>query len=539
MTLTYDPHYYPYPSRRNVTYGSRGMVCTSHPLAANAGLDIMKTGGNAVDAAVATAAALTVVEPTANGIGSDAFALVWKDGRLSGLNASGPIPAAVTMKLAESLGWADSGQMPKFGWAPATVPGAPAAWAELTTKMGRLSLARNLAPAVELARLGHAVSVATARYWELGIKRYQDEKGEEFRAWFEAFAPEGRAPRPGELWRSEAHASTLERIGDSGGRDFYEGEIAGKILEAARRTGGYFTEDDLGAFSPEWVEPIGVNYRGCRVWEIPPNGQGIAALIALSILDGFDFQCRDHPETVHRQLEAMKAAFADAHRHVADTRFCHVPSIGLLEPSYADSRRGLIGDRAADWRAGEPRPGGTVYLCTADGEGTMVSYIQSNYMGFGSGVVIPGTGIALNNRGHCFSLDAGHPNALEPGKRPYNTIIPGFLTKDGAPVGPFGVMGGFMQPQGHVQVVMNTLDFAMNPQQALDAPRWQWTGGVEVLVENSFNPDLAHSLRRRGHGVKYEMEPASFGRGQIIWRTPEGTLAGATESRTDGCAAAW
>jgi len=282
-----------------------------------------------------------------------------------------------------------------------------------------------------------------------------------------------------------------------------------------------------------------VNYRGCRVWEIPPNGQGIAALIALSILDGFDFQCRDHPETVHRQLEAMKAAFADAHRHVADTRFSSVPVAGLLEQSYADSRRALIGDRAADWRAGEPRPGGTVYLCTADGEGTMVSYIQSNYMGFGSGVVIPGTGIALNNRGHCFSLDAGHPNALEPGKRPYNTIIPGFLTKDGAPVGPFGVMGGFMQPQGHVQVVMNTLDFAMNPQQALDAPRWQWTGGVEVLVENSFNPDLAHSLRRRGHGVKYEMEPASFGRGQIIWRTPEGTLAGATESRTDGCAAAW
>ena len=539
MTLKYDPHYYPYPSRRNMTYASRGMVCTSHPLAANAGLDVLKRGGNAVDAAVATAAALTVVEPTANGIGSDAFALIWKDGKLSGYNASGPSPAAITMPLAEAQGWKGVGEMPKFGWAPTTVPGAPAAWAELTSKKGRLTLEANLASAIELARYGHAVSVATSRYWELGIRRYCQQKGEEFRSWFETFAPEGRAPRPGEVWRSEAHASTLERIGATEARDFYEGALASVIIEASRKTGGYFTEEDLASFRPEWVEPIGAKYRGYDVWEIPPNGQGIAALIALSILDGFDLTSHGDPACVHLQIEAMKAAFADAHRYVADSRFSSVPVAELLSAVYADSRRAGIGDRAIDWSAGDPKPGGTVYLCTADADGTMVSYIQSNYMGFGSGIVIPGTGVTLNNRGHCFSLKEDHPNVLAPDKRPYNTIIPGFLTRDGAPVGPFGVMGGFMQPQGHVQVVMNTLDFAMNPQQALDAPRWQWTGGLDVSVEHSFNPDLAHSLSRMGHSMKYEMEPASFGRGQIIWRTPDGTLAGATESRTDGCAAAW
>ena len=535
----YDPHYYPYPSRRNMTYGSRGMVCASHPLAAQAGLDALKKGGNAVDAAVATAAALTVVEPTANGIGSDAFAIIWKDGKLSGFNASGPIPKALSMELAESKGWTASGKLPTYGWTPSTVPGAPAAWAELTKRMGRLSLEENLAPAVFLARDGHAVSVTTAHHWELAFKKYALEKGEEFRAWFETFAPSGHAPRAGELWRSEAHARTLERIAGSNARDFYEGEIAAKILEAARKTGGYFSAEDLGSFVPEWVEPIGVNYKGYDVWEIPPNGQGIVALIALSILRGFEFSSHDDPMTVHRQIEAIKMGFADAHRYVADTRFSGVPTAELLAAPYADARRALLGERAEARNAGNPLPGGTVYLCAADGEGNMISYIQSNYMGFGSGVVVPGAGIALNNRGHCFSLEKGHPNMLEPGKRPYNTIIPSFLTKDGVPVGPFGVMGGFMQPQGHVQVVMNTVDFHMNPQQALDAPRWQWMGGMNVSVEPGFSPALAQSLQRKGHAMKSELESNSFGRGEIIWRTPEGTLGGATESRTDGCAATW
>ena len=537
MTVRYDPHYYPYPSRRNVTYASRGMVCASQPQAAQAGLEILKKGGNAVDAIVATAAALTVVEPTANGIGSDAFALLWKDGRLRGLNASGPIPKALSLELARSKGW--TGKLPMLGWAPATVPGAPAAWAELTRAHGRLSLAENLAPAVSLARDGHAVSVTTAHHWELARRKYSALQGEEFRAWFDAFTISGRAPRAGELRTSEAHARTLERIAETNARAFYEGDIAERIVAAARTTGGYFTPEDLGAFAPEWVEPIGVNYKGYDVWEIPPNGQGIVALIALSILRGFDFSSHDDPETIHRQIEAIKMGFADAHRYVADRRFHDVPIAGLLADAYADRRRAQIGERAEDRKAGDPMHGGTVYLCAADGDGTMISYIQSNYMGFGSGVVVPETGVALNNRGYCFSLEPGHPNVLEPGKRPYNTIIPSFLTKDGLPVGPFGVMGGFMQPQGHVQVVMNTVDFEMNPQQALDAPRWQWMGGMDVSVEPGFSPAVAQSLNRRGHAMKFELESNSFGRGEIIWNTPEGTLAGATESRTDGCVAAW
>ncbi|GAB1487147.1 gamma-glutamyltransferase family protein [Aminivibrio sp.] len=542
MTVQFDPHYYPYPSKRNMTYASRGMVCASHPLAAQAGLEILKKGGNAVDAAIATAAALTVVEPTANGIGSDAFALLWKEGRLLGYNASGPAPRALSLDLAESKGWtapSAGGHLPACGWTPATVPGAPAAWAELTEKHGRLSLEENLAPAVFLARNGHAVSVTTAHHWNLAFEKYLKEKGEEFRPWFDTFAPSGRTPRAGEVWSSEGHAHTLELIGSTNARAFYEGEIADRILAAARRTGGYFTAEDLGNFKPEWVEPLGVNYKGYDVWEIPPNGQGIVALIALSVLREFDFSSHDDPLVIHRQIEAIKMGFADAHRYVADTRFASVPAQELLAKEYADSRRAQLRERAEDRQAGNPLPGGTVYLAAADGEGNMISYIQSNYMGFGCGVVIPDTGIALNNRGHCFSLTAGHPNVLEPGKRPYNTIIPAFLTKEGKPVGPFGVMGGFMQPQGHVQMVMNTVDFEMNPQQALDAPRWQWMGGMNVSVEPGFSPAVAQSLHRRGHAVKFELESNSFGRGEIIWRTPEGTLAGGTESRTDGCVAVW
>ena len=542
MTVTYDPHYYPYPSRRNMMFASRGMVCASHPLAAQAGMDILKKGGNAVDAIIATAAALTVVEPTANGIGSDAFAILWKDGKLRGLNSSGTIPGALSMDVADAKGWtapSSDGHLPTYGWTPATVPGAPAAWAELTAKAGRLSLAENLAPAVYLARNGHAVSVTTAHHWELAYRKYAGEKGEEFKAWFDTFAPSGLAPRAGEIWSSEAHARTLELIGATDARAFYEGEIADKIVAAAGKTGGYFSAGDLGAFHPEWVDPISVHYKGYDVWEIPPNGQGIVALLALSILRGFDFSSHDDPLTVHRQIEAIKMGFADAHRYVADTRFSHVPVKELLDSAYADSRRALLGQEAEDRQAGNPLPGGTVYLCAADGEGNMISYIQSNYMGFGSGGVIPETGIALNNRGHCFSLKRGHTNVLEPGKRPYNTIIPAFLTKDGVPVGPFGVMGGFMQPQGHVQVVMNTVDFGMNPQQALDAPRWQWMGGMNVSVEPGFSPAIAQSIARKGHAVKFELESNSFGRGEIIWRTPEGTLGGATESRTDGCVAVW
>ena len=534
--LGFDPEYHRYPSRRAVLYASRGMVCTAHPLAAQAGLEILKKGGNAVDAAVATAAALTVVEPTSNGLGSDAFALVWKDGRFQGLNASGPSPQGLSFDVARRGGWK---AVPPQGWAPVTVPGAPAAWAELTARMGRLSLRENLAPAVAYAREGHAISVTVGRCMAESFQRYARESGELFAPWFETFAPAGRPLRIGERWASLAHAETLERIGESDARDFYRGELAERMAAHARRTGGFLTLDDLGTFAPEWVEPLHVSYKGFDVWEMPPNGQGLVALLALSILREFSFPDHDDPLTVHRQVEAIKMAFADAHRHVADPRWAPVPVAELLSEEYLRSRRALLSPEARDFQAGNPLPGGTVYLCTADGEGTMVSYIQSNYMGFGSGVVIPGTGIALNNRGHCFSLTPGHPNVLAPGKRPYNTIIPGFLTRHGEALGPFGVMGGFMQPQGHVQVVMNTVDFGMNPQEALDAPRWQWMGGMKLSVEPGFPSALAQALARRGHAVTCERESSSFGRGEIIWRTEEGTLAGATEPRADGGVAPW
>ena len=532
----FDPHYYRYPSRRNVVYGSRGMVAASHPLAAQAGLAVIKEGGNAVDAAIATAAALTVVEPTGNGLGSDAFALIWKDNKLHGINGSGFAPQAWTPEVCRSRGW---DRMPVFGWGAATVPGAVATWCDLSKKMGRLPLARTLAPAIEYAEKGHAVSPTIAYNWEIACRRYSAMAEPQFSGWAETFAPQGRAPRAGELFVSEGHARTLRAIADSVGEDFYRGSIAEKIVAFARETDGFFTLDDLAAFAPEWVEPIGIHYRGYDVWEIPPNGQGICALMALNVLKGFDLRERDCPETYHKQIEAIKLGFADAHRYVADPRFAAVPVSDLLSEKYAESRRKLIADRAVDFKAGDPLHGGTVYLAAADGDGNLVSYIQSNYMGFGSGVVCPGTGIGFNNRGNCFTLDAAHPNVLAPRKRPYNTIIPAFMTRDGKPVGPFGVMGGFMQPQGHLQVVSNVVDFGMNPQEALDAPRWQWSGGMKVAVEPGFPAAAALKLKEMGHEIVPEVSSNDFGRGEIIWRTEDGTLAGATEPRTDGCVAAW
>ena len=537
--MKFDPQTYRYPSRRNVVYGSRGMVATGQPLAAQAGLEILKKGGNAVDAAIATAAALTVVEPVSNGIGGDAFALVWMDGekKLHGLNASGHAPKASN---AEVLTKAGHKEVPKFGWYPVIVPGAPSAWAALSEKFGRLPLAEVMAPAIDLAEKGFAISPAVGRQWQKGYVRYSTEcSGEEFKHWFETFCPQDRPLVAGEIWRSQAHAETLATIAGSKAEAFYRGALAEKIDAFSQKYGAWLHASDLAEYKPEWVEPISVNYRGYDVWEIPPNGHGIAALMALGILEGFELCCRDCETTYHRQIEAMKLAFADAMQHVGDPRFMKYTPAQLLSRGYAASRRSLIGDRAIDPTPGEPVAGGTVYLCAADGEGNMISMIQSNYMGFGSGLVVPGTGIALHNRGNNFSLDPSSPNFLAPGKKPYHTIIPGFLTKEGDAVGPFGVMGGFMQPQGHLQVVSNMVDFAMNPQETLDAPRWQWTKGKTVLLEQGVPNDVAMSLMARGHDVKVEHDSMSFGRGEIILRTEHGSLAGATEPRTDGCVAAW
>lgn len=541
MQLSFDPLKYSYPSQRKVIYGRNGMVCTSQPLAAQAGLEILKKGGNAIDAAIATAACMTVLEPTSNGLGSDAFALVWiqSDSKLYGLNGSGPAPMLLNSQKVKSLGF---GEVPQKGWIPVTVPGAPSAWAALSKRFGKLPFEQVIEPAAVYAEEGYPVSPITASNWsaaQQGFEKARKMNPEIFTHWFEVFAPNGKTPAPGELWRSLEHARSLREIAATCAESFYRGDIADKIDAFSQQTGGYIRKQDLENYQAEWVEPISICYKGFNVWEIPPNGHGIVALMALNILKNDNFAARDLTDTFHRQIEAMKLAFSDGQRYVADPRFMKVSVEQLLSEQYAASRRALIGSSALSPEHGDPRCGGTVYLCSADKEGNMVSFIQSNYRGFGSGVVVPGTGIAFNDRGNNFTLNEEMENCLAPSKKPYHTIIPGFLTKDGNAIGPFGVMGGFMQPQGHLQVVMNTVDFHMNPQEALDAPRWQWTGGKEIHVERSFPFAVSEELVRMGHKIVVDVDPSGFGRGQIIWRNGDGVLVGATEPRADGTVAVW
>ena len=534
--LNFDSQHYPYPSRRNAVYARRGMVATSQPLAAQAGLQVLQAGGNAIDAAIAAAAALTVLEPSANGIGGDAFALVWHGGKLHGLNASGPAAATSTR---ESMLQRGHTAMPKYGPLAVTVPGTPAAWAALATRFGKLPLATSMAAAIGYAAEGFPVSPSVAYAWQQATTLFRSTfKEPHFQHWFDTFAPE-QAPRAGDLWRSEGHARTLQSIAADGAASFYRGALAERIASFVQSSGGDLSTADLGRYQVEWVDPISTCYRGYDVWEIPPNGHGLVALIALNLLSGYPFAERDSVLTYHRQIEAIKLAFADGLAHIGDTGHMRVSVADLLSRAYADERRKLIGETAALPQAGIPSRGGTVYLSTADAEGNMVSLIQSNYMGFGSGMVVPGTGISLHNRGNNFSLEAGHPNCLAPGKRPYHTIIPGFLTRNGVPVGPFGVMGGFMQPQGHVQVVMNTVDFQLNPQACLDAPRWEWEAGRLVNIERTTGEHLFRGLAARGHDVNWQNNRLAFGRGQIIWRDAAGVLCGGTEPRTDGAVAAW
>ncbi len=535
--LKFDTLHNPYSSRRMTTYAKNGMVATSQPLAAEAGLSILRKGGNAIDAAIATAVCLTVVEPTSNGIGGDAFALIWTKGQLFGLNASGPAPQLLTL---QALKKASYHEMPTYGWLPVTVPGAPAAWAELSARFGKLPLTEVMAPAIMYAEQGYPISPTVGKNWAIAYDQYvQDLKDEQFSHWFKTFAPLGRTPRIGELWRSQDHANSLQAIAETNAQSFYRGDIADKIDRFSKRHGGLLRKVDLENYTPEWVTPISINYRGYEVWEIPPNGHGLVALMALNSLKGFDFEIKENPESYHRQIEALKLAFADGKKYIADPSQMNVSIEDLLSDGYASERRKQIGARALQPEPGIPPKGGTVYLSTADGEGNMVSYIQSNYMGFGSGLVVPETGISLHNRGNNFSLDPNHANCIRPGKKPYHTIIPGFLTKGCLPVGPFGVMGGFMQPQGHVQVIMNTVDYHLNPQATLDAPRWQWINGKTIGFEHTFSESMAQELARRGHDIQWSMDTASFGRGQIIWRTAEGSLAGGTESRADGHIAMW
>nr|WP_106782536.1 gamma-glutamyltransferase family protein [Lysinibacillus timonensis] len=532
-----DYLFHPFPSKRHTVFAKNGMVATSQPLASQVGLEILKKGGNAIDAAIATAAALTVVEPTSNGIGGDAFAIVWVKGELYGLNSSGPSPELLSADAVKALGHE---KMPELGVVPVTVPGVPAAWAALSKRFGKLTLLETLEPAIRYAEEGYPLTPILGKNWERAYHLYKKQQGKEFETWFETFCPDGRAPKIGEVWRSQGHAESLRKIGETDARAFYEGELAEKIEQFMVEHGGFLRKSDLTEYQPEWVKPISINYRGYDVWEIPPNGQGIVALMSLNIFEQLDVPKWQSAQTIHRQIESMKLAFTDGKAFITELDEMPVSVEELLSKEYAANRAKEIHDTAIEPRPVELTKSGTVYLATADSEGNMVSYIQSNYMGFGSGVVIPGTGIALQNRGADFSLDKNHPNYLKPKKRTYHTIIPGLLTKDGEAIGPFGVMGAYMQPQGHFQVVTNTIDFLLNPQAALDMPRWQWVGGKKVHVESEFPNYLVQALQRKGHDIEVLPDTGSFGRGQIIWRNPDtGVLAGGTESRTDGSVAAW
>jgi gamma-glutamyltranspeptidase / glutathione hydrolase len=537
--MTAFDYSHPYASARLPIF-ARNIVATSHPLAAQAGLRILGAGGNAVDAAIATAACMTIVEPCSNGLGSDAFCILWDGKQLHGLNASGPAPAAWTCEyFARRHGDAASAP-PMRGWDAVTVPGAVAAWAALSQRFGRLPFAELMAPAAQIAERGYAVPVVVQQKWMLASKVADLVAGP---GYADTFLPNGRAPQVGERFTMPNAARALRLIGATRGEAFYRGEIAEAIAAWARKHGGAMTVADLAAYEPEWVTPLAQAYRGHTLHEIPPNGQGIAAQMALGMLEHFDLAALpvDGPACQHLQIEAMKLAFADVYRFVADPRAMEGPPSMLLDAQYLASRAKLIEpQRAQIFGPGYAIKGGTIYLSAADESGMMVSFIQSNYMGFGSGVVEPTFGISLQNRGHGFSLDARSPNVVAPGKRPFQTIIPGFLSKAGQPVMSFGVMGGHMQPQGHVQALVRMLDHRQNPQAACDAPRWRFNQGLEINVERQMPAATREALAALGHEiVGLEDSYMDFGAGQFIWRLGEPSIDGyvaASDARRDGAA---
>ncbi|NTW00084.1 MAG: gamma-glutamyltransferase family protein [Oscillochloris sp.] len=527
-----------YPARRSPLVAANGVVATSHPLASQAGLRVLQEGGNAIDAVLAAAAALTVLEPPSNGLGGDGFALIWDGGRLHGITGAGRAPAALSV---EALARAGHTAMPTHGWLPVTVPGVVRLWDDMHARFGSLPLEQIFAQAVSYAEEGAPVPLSVAASWARGVALAQQRNSPEFAGFLSTYAPGGHAPRPGERFRSPGHARTLRLVAQQGADAFYKGEIAQAIARFAQETGGLLRADDLAAHTSEWVEPISVNYRGYTVHEIPPSGQGIVALMTLGILENLDLARypRDSHTSFHLQAEAAKLAFADAFAYVGDPAQVEVPISAMLDRQRLAARSQLIGEMAGQYGPGELPRGGTVYFCAADRDGRMVSMIQSTYMGFGSGVVVPGWGISLHNRGCGFVTTSGHPNCVAPGRRPYHTIIPGFLSKGGRPVGPFGVMGGHMQPQGHTQVIVNTLDYGMHPQAALDAPRWRWEKDESLRLELETSRHVIEGLAARGHQVIIEAAHADFGRGQIIWQHDDGTYVAGTEMRCDGVAAGW
>ncbi|MAA52292.1 MAG: gamma-glutamyltransferase [Phycisphaerae bacterium] len=507
---------------------SRNMVATSQPDAVGVGIDILERGGNAVDAAIATAMALTVVEPCSNGIGSDAFAMVWMDDELHGLNASGRSPAAWPDDV-----YHDRDRMPVLGWDAVTVPGAVSGWMALHERFGSMDLTTLAEGATRLARDGFIVTPLTAASWARSARRF-----EAFDAWQKTFAPGGRTPGCGARFHCPDHADTIDRIVESRGESFYRGELAERIVADARIHGATLSADDLADHAPIWCTPLTSRWGEHVLHELPPNGQGLVALVAAGILEriGHVADGPFDPVALHLQIEAMKCAFSDIKATVGDPECMTVPPDALLSSKSLDVHAGRIRtDRASDPGHVVVSDASTVYLSCADANGDMVSFIQSNYMGFGSGIVIPGTGIAMQNRGAGFVLTKGHPNRAAGGKRPYHTIIPGFVTHEGRPECSFGVMGGHMQPQGHVQVLWRMFELGMDPQAALDAPRWRIAEGCRVHLEPGFPEHTVQALRALGHHIEIADERSvAFGGGQVIRRTDRGWIGG-SDPRRDGC----
>jgi gamma-glutamyltranspeptidase/glutathione hydrolase len=531
----------PYASTRLPVF-ARNVVSTSHPLAAQAGLRILWQGGNAVDAAIAAAAALTITEPVSNGLGSDAFCILWDGQQLHGLNASGNAPQAWTPGYFQAKYGAGATTPPKRGMDSVTIPGAVSAWVALSERFGKLPFEDLLQPAIEIAERGYLLPVVVQQKWEAATPELQSLPG-----FAQSFLPWGRAPKVGELFKFPAAARGLRLIAQTKGQAFYGGEIAQALARFSAENGGSHQVSDFAQFKPEWVTPLAKNYRQHTLHEIPPNGQGIAAQIALGILENFDLASLpvDGVASQHLQIEAMKLAFADVYRFVAEREGMEVSTEQMLDNAYLAQRAKLIDmKRAQAFGAGNPVKGGTIYLTAADENGMMVSFIQSNYMGFGSGCVEPTYGISLQNRGHGFTVSTDTPNQanlVAPGKRPFHTIIPAFLTQDGQPVMSFGVMGGNMQPQGHMQTVVRMLDYQQNPQAACDAPRWRFNQGMEINVESSMNPQTVQGLKDLGHQVDVINDSyQDFGAGQFIWRAGDPQVEGyvvASDPRRDGLAA--
>jgi gamma-glutamyltranspeptidase/glutathione hydrolase len=522
MTFSFE---LPYPSRR-VPVLAKQAVATSHPLAAQVGLSVLSRGGNAIDAAIAVAACLTVVEPTMNGLGSDLFALVWDGERVHALNASGRSPKAWSLDR-----YAGQTAMPELGWDTVTVPGAVSGWVALWRRFGREPFADLLQAGIRYARDGFPVMPRIARAWADAPSRFA-----EFAEFQRVFLPNGRAPVAGEWFTLPDLSVSLAEIAETTGASFYSGPLAQRIVRAAHDGGGALSAEDLAEHSPVWEEPLSVDFHDARVFEPPPNGQGLAALLALGILRHLPLAAHavDSPLSIHLQIEAMKLAFYDAHRHVADpARMRVTPRELLAEARLAELARTIRADRAAPPRETPPPDHGTVYVTTADCEGRMVSLIQSNYFGFGSGVVVPGTGISLQNRGRGFSLEPDHPNVVAGGVRPYHTIMPGFLTRGGQPAMSFGVMGAHMQPQGHVQVVVRTVVYGQNPQAACDAPRWYVSEHGTVALEPEVPVATRDALSARGHVLLERAPTELFGGAQIIHKMPNGYCA-ASDPRKDG-----